>query len=91
MAHPFSTHDMLTRLEGVLRHLADFVESHDGPGHLPDELRTLSLEVKTAKREAIEPLMFEAERRAVAADYWRAHYRDNPPTDGPANPFCGEA
>jgi hypothetical protein len=73
MAHPFSTHDMLTRLEGVLRHLADFVESHDGPGHLPDELRTLSLEVKTAKCETIEPLMVEAERREIA----EAAYRRN--------------
>ena len=73
MAHPFSTHDMLTRLEAVLRQLAGFVEGHDGPGYLPDELRALSLEVQTAKREAIEPLMIEAERRDIA----EACYRSN--------------
>ena len=91
MAHPFSTHDMLTRLEGVLRHLADFVEGMTADAHLPAELRALSAEIAATRREVIKPMMVEASRRDIAADYWRQHYRDNPPIDGPANPFCGEA
>ena len=70
MAHPFSTHDMLTRLEGVLHQLADFVEGHEVPP-LADELRALSMEVQTAKREAIEPLMVEASHRKIAEDVYR--------------------
>ena len=68
MAHPFSTFDTLTRLEGVLRQLAGFVEGMTADAHLPAELRTLSLEVGTAKREVIGPLMVEAMHRQGMAD-----------------------
>jgi len=67
------------------------VESLTADAHLPSELRALSLEVQTAKREVIEPLMVEAGRREDAADHWRKNHRESLPINAPANSLCVEA
>ena len=57
---------------------------------LADTLRKLAGEAEKV-RFAIAREFDEQAERDVTACYQRPHYRDNPPTDGPANPFCGEA